>query len=153
MNTIYSPNDSESRKTRARSYFHEVLCQRSLFNTSTKKQIKLISLNLAELVVNELTKIISKKLPIVLFLSYLSFLKVKISKFSNKLENFTKVLINIVLIYQSSNFGGEGSWNENLWEDLKLENSLKIYTIFLLFVNLYVDEKSEQVKMYLWIKK
>ena len=41
------------------------------------------SMNLAELVVNELMKSISKKLPIYLFLSDLSLLNVKISRAYN----------------------------------------------------------------------
>ena len=36
MNSIYSPKDSQSRKTRARSYFYEIPCQCSLFNISTE---------------------------------------------------------------------------------------------------------------------
>ena len=35
--------------------------------------------------------------------------------------------------YQSSNFGSEGSWNENVKKDLKVE-----IFIFLSLVNLYV---------------
>ena len=37
--------------------------------------------------------------------------------------------------YQSSNFGSEGSWNENVKKGLKVEISLNDF--FLLFVNLY----------------
>ena len=33
--------------------------------------------------------------------------------------------------YHSSNFGDEGSWNENVWKGLKVEISLKIQMIFL----------------------
>ena len=51
--------------------------------------------------------------------------------------------------YKSSNFGGEGSWNENLWKGLKVEISLKISMNFKSFVNLLVVQKSEQVKLYL----
>ena len=51
--------------------------------------------------------------------------------------------------YQSSNFGSEGSWNENVKKGLKVEISLKILIIFLSFVNLYVVQKSEKVKLYL----
>ena len=48
--------------------------------------------------------------------------------------------------YQLWNFGGKGSWNENLWKGLKVEISIKnVYR----FVNLCVVEKSEQVKLYL----
>ena len=36
MNSIYSPNDSKSRKTSARSYFYERPCLHSLFNISTE---------------------------------------------------------------------------------------------------------------------
>ena len=36
MNSIYSSNDSLSRKTKARSYFYEIFRERSLFNISTK---------------------------------------------------------------------------------------------------------------------
>ena len=50
--------------------------------------------------------------------------------------------------YQSSSFGGEGSWNENLWEGLKGEINFKIW-IILSFVNLNVIQKSKQVKLYL----
>ena len=45
--------------------------------------------------------------------------------------------------YQSSNFGNEGSWNENVKKGLKVE------IIFLSLVNLYVVQKSEKVKLYL----
>ena len=51
--------------------------------------------------------------------------------------------------YQPSNFGSEGSWNENVETGLKVEISLKILIIFLSFVNLYVVQKSEKVKLYL----
>ena len=51
--------------------------------------------------------------------------------------------------YQSSNFGGKGSWNENVKKGLKAETSLKIYMIFLSFVNLGVVQISEIVKLYL----
>ena len=51
--------------------------------------------------------------------------------------------------YQSSNFGSEGGWNENLWKGLKVEISVKISRIFLSFVNLWVVQKSEQIKLYL----
>ena len=39
MNSIYSLNDSESRKTRAHNYFHEKPCSLSVFNTSTQDLI------------------------------------------------------------------------------------------------------------------
>ena len=39
---------------------------------------------------------------------------------------------------QSSNFESEGSWNENVKKELKVEISFKIWTIFLLFVNLCI---------------
>ena len=39
MNSIYSPNDSSSRKTRARSYFYEIPCWRTLLNISTEELI------------------------------------------------------------------------------------------------------------------
>ena len=54
----------KSRKTRARSYFYEKPCLRSLFNISTETfnlEYNLISLNLAELLENEFMKSISKK--------------------------------------------------------------------------------------------
>ena len=37
MDFIFLPNDSQSCKTKARSYFNEIPCQRSLFNISTEK--------------------------------------------------------------------------------------------------------------------
>ena len=49
--------------------------------------------------------------------------------------------------YQSSKLGSGGSWNENVKKVLKVDISLKI--ILLLFVNLYVVQKSEKVKLYL----
>ena len=48
--------------------------------------------------------------------------------------------------YHYSNFGEEGSWNENLWKDLKVEISFKIQMSFLSFLNLRVVQNSEQVK-------
>ena len=51
--------------------------------------------------------------------------------------------------YQSSSFVGEESWNENLWKGQKVEIFLKVYMIFILFVNLNVVQKSEQAKLYL----
>ena len=36
MNSIYSPNVSLSRKTRACNYFYEIPYQRSLFNISNE---------------------------------------------------------------------------------------------------------------------
>ena len=51
--------------------------------------------------------------------------------------------------YQSSNFGSEGSWNENVKKGLKVAISLKICIIFLSLVNLYVVQKSEKIKLYL----
>ena len=54
--------------------------------------------------------------------------------------------------YQSSNFRGKGSWNENVKKGLKVEISLKIKMIFLLFVNLYLIQKSEKVELYLQVK-
>ena len=46
--------------------------------------------------------------------------------------------------YQSSNFGGEGSWSENVKKSLKVEVSLKMSMIFLSFVHLYVVQKGEK---------
>ena len=40
--------------------------------------------------------------------------------------------------YQSSDFGGEGSWNENIEKGLKVS-----------FVKLYIIQKSKKVKLYL----
>ena len=54
----------------------------------------------------------------------------------------------LIINYHSSSFGGEGCWNENLWEGLRVETSLKISMVFLLFVNLRVVQKSEHVKLY-----
>ena len=54
--------------------------------------------------------------------------------------------------YQSSDFGGEGSWNENIEKGLKVEIPFKIRITFLSFVKLYVVQKSKKVKLYLWIK-
>ena len=51
--------------------------------------------------------------------------------------------------YQYPNFSGEGSWNVNVKEDLKVEFFLKIYMIFLSFVNLNVVQKSKKAKLYL----
>ena len=51
--------------------------------------------------------------------------------------------------YQSSNFGSEGSWKENVKKGLKVETSFKIWIIFLSFVNLYAVHKSKKVKLYL----
>ena len=51
--------------------------------------------------------------------------------------------------YQSSNLGSEGSWNKNVIKGLKVENSLKTQIIFISFVNFYVVQKSEKVKLYL----
>ena len=51
--------------------------------------------------------------------------------------------------YQSSNFGSEGSWNENVKKGLKVEISLKIYISFLSFVNLHVVQKSEKVIVFI----
>ena len=45
--------------------------------------------------------------------------------------------------YQSSSVGGEGSWNENIWKDQKVEISLKIQMIFLAFVDLRIVQKRE----------
>ena len=36
MSSIYSTIDSKSRKTKARSYFYEMPCWRSLFNISSE---------------------------------------------------------------------------------------------------------------------
>ena len=49
--------------------------------------------------------------------------------------------------YQSSSFGGEGSWNKILRKGKKVEIPLKFQ--FFLFVNLPVVQKSEQAKQYL----
>ena len=51
--------------------------------------------------------------------------------------------------YQSSSFGGERSSNENFEKGLKVEISLKIEMTFLSFVNLYVAQKREIVKLHL----
>ena len=51
--------------------------------------------------------------------------------------------------YQSSNFGSEGSRNENVKKGLKVEISFKIWMIFLSFVNLYIVWKGKKVKLYL----
>ena len=51
--------------------------------------------------------------------------------------------------YQSSSFGEDGCWNEDLSKGQKVEVFLKIYTIFLSFVNLHVVQKNEQAKLYL----
>ena len=59
------------------------------------------SLNLVELVINELIKSISKKnLPLFLFLSDLPLLNIKISRayITKDLDKFTKILITIDLI-------------------------------------------------------
>ena len=66
MNSIFSPNESQLCKPRARSYFCEIPCQSSLFNISTKNfnlEYKITfpassSLNFEEFLENEL---ISKK--------------------------------------------------------------------------------------------
>ena len=44
--------------------------------------------------------------------------------------------------YQSSNFRGEGSWNENVKKGLKLEISFKIYMIFFYGLFTYTSYKS-----------
>ena len=54
--------------------------------------------------------------------------------------------------YQFSNFGSEGSWNENVKKGLKVEISFKIWMVFLSFVNLYIVWKSKKVKLYLSMK-
>ena len=51
--------------------------------------------------------------------------------------------------YQSANFGGDGNWNENVKKGLKVEVSLKIYMIFLSFVNIYVLRKIKKLKLYM----
>ena len=58
---------------------------------------------------------------------FLSLINVKVSRayLSKELDNFTKILIGIEFCL-SSNFGGEVSWNENLWKGLKVAISLKI---------------------------
>ena len=49
-------------------------------------------------------------------------------------DKFTKILISIspwlIMNYQSSNFGSEGSWNKNVKKSLEVEISLKIHMIF-----------------------
>ena len=52
--------------------------------------------------------------------------------------------------YQSSNFGGEGCWNEKIWKGIEVGISHKIYTIFLPFVKLYIVQKSKEVKLYFY---
>ena len=56
------------------------------------------------------------------------------------------------MTYQSSKFGGEGSWKKNVKKGLKVEISLKNLNDFLSFVNVYVIQKSKKVKLYLKIK-
>ena len=49
---------------------------------------------------------------------------------TKELENFTKnphqYSLWLIMNYQSSNFGSEGSWNENVKKSLKVEIFLKI---------------------------
>ena len=90
MNSIYLPNDSQLRKSRARSYFYEIPCKRSflIFLAKTLIWNKIMFptsnlLNLAELVLNETMKSISKNIYLIgklvfLFLFDLSLFNVKI---------------------------------------------------------------------------
>ena len=75
--------------------------KKSVMQESSGKFLVSNSLNLAELVVNELMKSISKNLPVLLFASDLSLLNVKIQELITKeLDNFTKVPISII-VYSS----------------------------------------------------
>ena len=64
-------------------------------------------------------------------------------------DNFSKILsILLIMNCQSSSFGDEDSGNENLWNGQKVE----ILMIFLSFVDLRVDQRSEQVTLCLKVK-
>ena len=47
--------------------------------------------------------------------------------------------------YESSNFGSEGNWNENVKKGLKVEIILKIQITFLSYVN---SQNIAKVKLY-----
>ena len=89
MNSIYLPNNSYSVKLGRAANFMTFLADAvSLFLLKTLDWKRITfprsnSLNLAELVVNELIKIIPKNLPIFLFLFELSLLNVKIARAYN----------------------------------------------------------------------
>ena len=86
MNSIYLSNDHSSRKTRARSYvLNSVVLLMLLHKILIISKIKFPpsnSLNLAELVLNELMMSISKKkrILILFFISNLSLFNVKMQR-------------------------------------------------------------------------
>ena len=93
-------------------------------------------LNLAELVVNEHMKSIYKIFyPYSFFYSIYYCLKQRLQKLTMQEQDIFKNLhqccLWLIINYQSSIFGGEGSWNENVKNGLKVESPLKFKWFFI----------------------
>ena len=54
--------------------------------------------------------------------------------------------------HEPANFGGQGSWPLNLWKGLKVETTLKIWMIFLSFIDKMVVQFNEQVELHSLVK-